>query len=54
MLSVPTTSARLAAPSAICSPAWRKISKPVPQMRCAFSAGTACGTPAYRPMWRAT
>jgi hypothetical protein len=46
MLSVPTTSARLATPSVICSPAWRKTSKPVPQMRCAFSAGTSTGTPA--------
>ncbi|MNE05557.1 hypothetical protein D3C80_981260 [compost metagenome] len=41
-----------ALPCSICSPAWRRISKPVPQMRCTASAGTACGTPLYRPMWR--
>ena len=52
--SVPTTSARLAAPVAICSPAWRNSSKPVPQMRCTMIAGISQGTPAYRPMWRGT
>ena len=50
----PTTRARLATPSAICSPAWRQTSKPVPQMCCTLSAGTACRTPLYRPLWRAT
>ncbi len=52
MLSAPTTSATLAAPLWICSPACRNSSKPVPQMRCTMMAGTSTGTPAYRPMWR--
>ena len=50
----PTTRVRLATPSAICSPAWRQTSKPVQQMCCSLSAGTACRTPLYRPLWRAT
>ena len=52
MFSVPTTSAASHAPPWMCSPAWRNSSKPVPQMRCTMMAGTATGTPAYRPMWR--
>ena len=52
MDSAPTSSATSAQPLSICSPAWRNSSKPVPQMRWVISAGTAWGTPAYRPMWR--
>jgi hypothetical protein len=36
----------------IWSAACRNSSKPVPQMRCTRMAGTATGTPLYRPMWR--
>ncbi len=51
--SVPTTSAVCVYPSFIWSAAWRNSSKPVPQIRCTLSAVTCCGTPAYKPIWRA-
>ena len=51
--SVPPASTTSAWPVRMNMAAWMTASKPEPQSRLTVRAGTASGTPARRPTWRA-